>query len=137
MNYHRYLIKQALLRPDIDLERAIVSARDRRDSAGQQLSQMMRLQDLASLSRRSPYLAGAITGLPSAALGSIPGAIFGGPRGAAIGAAAGGIMGGLVGAGRPERALGVLDEARRGAPVEGRAASPRMRKVIRGLITEG
>ena len=129
-------VKAALLRGDLDLERDIVRSRIKAERENSRIGQMQRLQELSQLAQAHPAWEAAKSGLPLAALGAIPGALLGGGRGAALGAGLGGIVGGLTGGGRPDRALQALSEARSGAPVLGSEVTPRMKRVIKGLITE-
>jgi hypothetical protein len=137
MNAYVYLIKAAKQHAGIAIEQALLAEQKQNENAIKQLKQYARLKELGSMASSSPVLQAAKTGLIGALMGSIPGVLLGGKGGALAGAGLSGALAGAYGAGRPERALKILEEIHGvKAPLLDTPTTPKMRSIANLFLKE-
>jgi hypothetical protein len=133
MNAIAFLMKEAVARVDIDLERAIELANARQRQLRKQIEQYRKIEELGHVARTHPAWHAATTGGIGAGASLVPGILLGGWKGALLGAGLGGLGGALYGLGRGGRAREQLKILRKGGLVAGEQPTETMRALAGGM----
>jgi hypothetical protein len=133
MNYAVFLMKEAVAKVDIDLERALELARAEQSRLNKNIEQYRKIEELGNIARTHPGWHAATTGGIGAGASLLPGILLGGWKGGLLGTGLGGLIGALYGMGRGDRAREELKALRKGGLVAGEQPTDVMRLLAGGM----